>query len=376
LVVVIVFGTVAQSAQPQTFTVLVNFTGGSDGGLPYAALIRDAQGNLYGTTSHGGSFTGYGVVFKVDRKGTETVLYSFTGQADGAYPYGPLIRDTAGNLYGLTELAGTYGNGTLFKVTETGKATVLHSFAGGTTDGCNPDGGLIRDSDGNFYGTTEDCGAFGFGTVFKFSKSGKETLLHSFAGGRDGKYPQLSNLVIDKEGSLYGVTALGGTSNEGVVYKVNKRGVETVLHTFVGGSTDGCYASGTLVLDGDDNLYGTTTNCGSDNAGIVWKLGKDGIETVVHSFAGGASDGSTPTAGVTRDANGDLFGGTDFGGTSNKGTVYKLNKEGLLTLLHSFDGSDGNMPLDTLIMDAKGNLYGTASLGGSGSDGTVWKFAP
>jgi uncharacterized repeat protein (TIGR03803 family) len=128
---------------------------------------------------------------------------------------------------------------------------------------------------------------------------------------------------------------------------VNKRGVETVLHTFVGGSTDGCYASGTLVLDGDNNLYGTTTNCGSDNAGIVWKLGKDGIETALHSFAGGASDGSTPTAGVTRDANGDLFGGTDFGGTSNKGTVYKLNKEGLLTLLHGFDGSDGNMPLDT-----------------------------
>jgi uncharacterized repeat protein (TIGR03803 family) len=120
---------------------------------------------------------------------------------------------------------------------------------------------------------------------------------------------------------------------------VDRKGTETVLYSFTG-QADGAYpygalipdtagnASGTLVLDGDNNLYGTTTNCGSDNAGIVWKLGKDGIETALHSFAGGASDGSTPTAGVTRDANGDLFGGTDFGGTSNKGTVYKLNKEG------------------------------------------------
>jgi uncharacterized repeat protein (TIGR03803 family) len=376
VVLLLVLGT-TQWAQAQTIKVLFNFTGGSDGGIPYAGLIRDAKGNLYGTTSHGGSFVGYGLVFKLDKMGKETILYSFSGQADGGYPYAPLIRDSVGNLYGTAELGGVFGNGTLFKVTRGGRERVLHSFAGGTSDGCSPTGGLLLSTSGDLYGTTEGCGAFGFGTVFKLSKNGTETVLHSFAGGTtDGQYPQLTSLVMDRKGNLYGVTNGGGTSRQGVVYKLNKRGTETVLHSFTGGTTDGCYAFGAPAIDNEDNLYGTTSNCGSNNVGIVWKLSKQGIETVLHSFVGGSSDGSTPTAGVTIDAKGNLFGDTGQGGTSDKGAIYKLSKNGTLILLHSFDSSDGDTPLDNLILDAKGNLYGTASLGGSGGYGTVWKLTP
>jgi len=370
--VVLVLGVVAtQSAQAQTFTVLYNFTGSSDGAYPYAILLRDAAGNLYGTTEVGGS--GNGVVFKVDTSGKETVLYSFTGGADGGYPFAGVVRDKSGNLYGTTEAGGSSALGTVFKVDTSGTETVLHSFAGGTTDGCYPYGGLLRDKAGNLYGTTADCGASSVGTVFKIDTSGAETVLHSFTVS-DGGYPFYTSLLMDKKGNLYGVTSSGGTSGEGVVYKLSKSGTLTVLHSFTGGATDGCYPYGTPAMDKKGTLYGTAEACGSSSEGIVWKVSKTGTETVLHSFAGGSSDGGYPLAGVIMDAKGNLYGDTELGGTSSLGTVYKLSKTGTLTLLHSFAGSDGEIPFDDLIRDAKGTLYGTTEGGGSSSVGTAWKI--
>jgi uncharacterized repeat protein (TIGR03803 family) len=385
LVVVLGLGVVTtQSAQAQNFTALYSFTGASDGGEPYAGLVRDAAGNLYGTALGAGAY-GWGVVFKVDPSGTETVLHSFGGvTTDGRTPYAGLVRDKAGNLYGTTyEGGGTGcidGCGTVFKVDTTGTETVLHSFAGGTTDGCFPYGGLLRDEAGNLYGTTQACGASSNGIVFKVSKSGKFTVLHNFAGGAsDGANPLYASLLMDKNGALYGVAQYGGTSNEGVVYKLGKSGALRVLHSFAGGTTDGCNPNGTPAMDSLGNLYGTAVACGSSNMGVVWKVSKKGAEKVLHNFAGGTADGGVPIAGVILDAKGNLYGDTQYGGgtgclSTGCGTVYKLSKTGKLTLLHIFAGSEGAFPFGGVIRDTKGNLYGTTFLGGSPDWGTVWQI--
>jgi uncharacterized repeat protein (TIGR03803 family) len=368
----------AQSALAPIFTVLYNFTGSSDGAYPSRRLVRDKMGNLYGTTFGGGT-SGVGTVFKVDASGTETVLHNFTDGSDGAggfYPEAGLIRDSAGNLYGTTSDGGTYLVGTVFKLDTSGTETVLYSFGEKSPDGYDPDGVLIRDKAGNLYGTTPSGGDFDLGTVFKVDASGTETVLHSFAGGAsDGKGPVLARLLMGSTGNLYGVTHYGGTSDTGVVYKLGKKGKLTVLHNFTGGTTDGCYPFGAVVMDKNGNLYGTTTECGdSSNSGTVWKLSKKGTETVLHNFSVGPSDGRHPLAGVIMDTKGILYGETQEGGAFGFGTVYKLNKKGRLTLLHSFDLSDGQDPEAELIRDAKGNLYGTAEEGGTGCCGTVWKI--
>jgi len=377
LAVVLLLGLGAtRSAQAQTLTVLYSFTGSSDGGDPYAGLLRDAAGNFYGTTDYGGaSFAG--VVFKVSKTGKETVLYSFTGGADGAYPFAPLVRDAAGNLYGTTAQGGTSGDGVVFKVTKTGKETVLHSFTGGA-DGGYPYGGLLRDAAGNLYGTTEFGGSSNDGLVFKISKTGKETVLHSFTGGADdGGEPLYSSFYMDAKGNLYSVASQGGTSGEGVLYKLSPSGKLTVLHSFAAGTTDGCYPYGTPAVDALGNMYGATAGCGTSNLGVVWKVNKKGTETVLHNFAGGSSDGEYPLAGVIVDANGNLFGSTSTGGADNLGTAFELHKKGKLTLLHSFiGGSDGKFLDGGLILDPQGRLYGTTINGGTGGYGTVWKLTP
>jgi uncharacterized repeat protein (TIGR03803 family) len=373
-------------AQARTFTVLHAFRSSPDGAGPISGLVMDEAGNLYGTTIFGGSSNG-GTVFKVDTTGKETVLHRFTELDDGIFPESNLVRDAAGNLYGTTsqgggtEWCGGHGCGTVFKVDTTGKETVLHSFAGGRTDGCNPYGGLVRDKADNLYGTTMQCGFSNRGTVFKVDTTGKETVLHSFAGGSsDGAYPYLTSLLIDQKGNLYGLTANGGASHEGVVYKLSKNRTLRVLHSFAGGAADGCAPRGTPFMDEYGNLYGTTMFCGSSDEGIVWKLSKNGKETVLYSFTGTVTggDGELPEAGVIMDAKGNLYGDTIQGGTSgDAGTVYELNEKGTITRLHSFHGEpDGAAPWGGLIRDAKGNLYGTAMGGGKDRNGTVWKLTP
>jgi uncharacterized repeat protein (TIGR03803 family) len=183
-------------------------------------LIRDSAGNLYGTTNGGGA-SGAGVVFQIDPSGNETVLYNFTGGADGGFPFGGLIRDSAGNLYGTTNGGGASGAGVVFKVDRAGNETMLYSFTGG------PDGGyplwvvLARDSAGNLYGTTSGGGASGNGVVFKLDPSGNETVLHSFTGGADGSSP-FAGVVLGSNGNLYGTTPFGGQTNAGIVFEIKQ----------------------------------------------------------------------------------------------------------------------------------------------------------
>jgi len=365
-----------QSAQAQTFTVLYSFMGSPDGAYPYGGLVRDKKGNLYGTTWGGGS-SGYGTVFTVDTSGTEAVLHSFTGGTDGGHPVAGLIRDKKENLYGTTEEGGSSGYGTVFTVDTSGTEAVLYSFAGGTKDGCYPYGGLTRDKAGTLYGTTFNCGASGYGTVFTVDTSGTEIVLHSFSGGtKDGAYPDFTGLLMDEKGNLYGVTEEGGASNYGTVYKLNKSGKTlTVLYSFTGG-TDGGRPVGGLLRDKKGNLYGITNEGGSSGVGTVFKLNKSGTETVLHSFAEDETDGCYPFGTVKNDAKRNLYGTTSLCGASAEGAVYKLSKSGTETVLHSFVGSDGAYPYGGLLRDAKGKLYGTTTSGGASFSGTVFKLTP
>ena len=376
LVVLVLGAATTPSAQAQTFNDLYNFAGPtSDGGYPYGVLVRDTKGNLYGTTYYGGSSSA-GTVFVVSKTGTETILYNFTGASDGGYPFTGLVRDAKGNLYGTTSSGGASGYGTVFKVAK-GVETVLWSFTGGTTDGCYPYQGLVEDKAGNLYGTTESCGTTGEGTVFKVSKAGKEKVLHSFAGGStDGEFPFYGNLTMDKTGNIYGVAEAGGADGYGVAYKMNKKGTVTVLYSFAGGTTDGCYPLGSVAVDKTGNVYGTAESCGTGGAGTAWKVSKKGIETVLYSFTDGASDGGYPLSGVARDTKGNVYGTCEVGGASGLGTVFEVSKTGTLTLLHSFSGSDGEIPIGGVNLDAKGNLYGTAADGGTDGYGVVWSLTP
>jgi uncharacterized repeat protein (TIGR03803 family) len=377
---------VTQSASAQTFTVLYTFTGGADGGNPLAGLVHDAAGNLYGTTSSGGSSlwcpNGCGTVFKIDTTGKETVLHSFAGSKDGAYPYyGALFRDGAGNLHGTTYEGGASGNGTVFRVTPTGKEAVL-AFTGGTNGGF-PYGGLIADTAGNLYGTTSargsGCPPYGCGTVFKVDKMGNETVLYSFTGMPDGANPQ-AGLVRDAAGNLYGTTIAGGSSpcsyNEstgcGTVFKVDTTGKDTVLHSFA--SVDGAFPTGGLVRDAAGNLYGTTQSGGTSQGGTVFKVDTGGRLTTLYNFTSGA-DGGFPYSGLVRDPAGNLYGTTLLGGFG-LGTVYKVDTTGRETVLYNFtDGPDGALPYGGLVRDSAGNLYGTTG-GFFPNFGSVFKIAP
>jgi len=330
-------GTVIQVDAAGTQTTLYSFseTGfrqAAGGSNPRADLIRDPAGNFYSTTFGGGA-SGAGVVFKLDPAGNESVLYSFTGGADGANPVGGVIADPAGNLYGTTYRGGSSSAGVVFKLDPAGNETVLHSFTGGA-DGGQPAAGVIRDSAGNLYGTTERGGGSNSGVVFKLDAAGNETVLHSFRGGADGAQPA-AGVIQDSAGNLYGTTQGGGGTGFGTVFKVDTAGHETVLHSFTGAPSDGAYPSAGLLLGPAGNLYGTTTAGGSgrDGAGggleggVVFEVDTAGHETVLHDFIGGPTDASNHKAALVRDSAGNLYGTTWYGGGSNQGAIFQLKPQ-------------------------------------------------
>jgi len=364
-----------QLAQAQTFTILYSFTNGVDGGQPYSSLVRDPAGNLYGTTAVGGA-SGFGTVFKVDKTGKETVLYSFSGGADGANPWAGLTWGPKGHLYGTTEAGGSAGFGTVFKITKTGKKTILYNFTGTGGDGAYPFSVLVWDAAGKLYGTTYKGGASGNGTVFKMTKAGKLTVLYSFKGVSDGENPY-DGVVLDPAGNLYGTTFGAFGIDYGTVYKLNTAHKEKVLHNFTGGADGGYPYYGGLVRDKAGNLYGTTSFGGANQYfGTVFKVNKAGQQTVLYSFTG-QLDGGQPNASVILDSAGNLYGTTVGGGAAGHGTVFKLDKTGTETVLYSFmGGTDALAPNADLLRDAAGNLYGTSIAGGTSGSGTVFKLTP
>lgn len=406
------------AAKAQTFTVIHTFTGqGQDGANPYAGLVMDRGGNLYGTTRNGGNgpcatqYTkGCGTVFKMRYSGSGWLyqpLYSFTGyyDGDGAYPeYGALTIGADGSFYGTTtqggdagECGGNRGCGTVFNlkpsptrppsVFSPWTEKVLYSFQQ-APDGNIPSGQLVFDSAGNLYGTTFYGGAYYYywGTVFELTPSAggwTETIIHSFGNGEDGNEPY-GGLFIDPAGNLWGTCWSGGSSYWGTVFEMSPSGsgwTENTVHTF---GSDGVKPFATLVADSAGNLYGSTSD-GEYDTPVIFELSPSNgywTYTILYRFGHLAAGG--PAAPLMLDAAGNLYG-TTAGENDPYGSVFKLSPDNgswTFTTLHTFTrGLDGGNPYSNVAMDAQGNLYGTASVAGGsnycpGGCGVVWEITP
>jgi uncharacterized repeat protein (TIGR03803 family) len=362
------------TAQARALEVLYSFTKNDRGAHPYGTPFLDSHGDLYGTTETGGA-DGYGAVFRLSRHGVEKPVHTFAGKNDGAFPVAGVIADASGNLYGTTISGGANDYGTAFEISAGGAETVLHSFGGGS-DGAQPVGGVILDGAGNLYGTTSAGGNggqlcnSGCGTVFEISSGGSETVLYAFAGGSDGAEP-VAGLLMDSSGNLYGTTS-GRRYDYGTVFELAPDGSLTVLHSFAGGS-DGALPYAGVIADKAGNLYGTTWEGGSSNRGTVFKISTDGTETILHAFMDG-SDGAGPAAGLVIDGSGNLYGTTQYGGTPNLGTIFRISPNGRETVLRAFAYRDGISPYGGLFAYS-GALYGTAVFDGAGQFGTVFKVS-
>ena len=378
--------------------VLHAFNGTSDGWVP-TSLVRDAKGNLYGANAWGGYlgggcnsfFPGCGTVFELTAEGKFKLLHTFKYD-DGAVPFGDLIQDAGGNLYGTTVDGGNNGKcesgcGVVFKLTPAGKFTMLYNFTAGS-DGAWPTSGVIMDAAGDLFGTSQS-GAFGAGVVFELTSSRDLKVLYSFTGDADGGGP--NGVIQDSNGNLFGTTAYGGGApcylgqtgvGCGVVYKLDSSGNETVLYRFKGES-DGAFPVAPLFMDKAGNLYGTTTrggdekgNCDHTNellpgCGTIFEIDTAGTFSVLFTFD--SADGYSPNQ-IMQDAHGNLYGTTPSGGNGKCsygdyaigcGVVFKLTPSGKESLLHNFKGQrDGGDPSGGVVEDSKGNLYGTTVYGG------------
>lgn len=335
----------------------------------YGQLLELPDGSKVGMTIGGGGGASVGGIFKVLPDGTVRTIFSFSG-SNGSNPYGSLIRGTDGLLYGMTAGGGTSDYGTVFKINADGTGhTVLHNF--NYSNGGNPYGSLIQSTDGSLYGMTYQGGASGHGTIFKINPDGSgHTVLHNF-NYSNGGYPW-GSLILSADGALYGVTQ-GGSSGSGTVFKTNPDGSDyTVLHNFNG--TDGSYPFSSLLQRADGALYGMTVQGGSSNYGTVFKINPDGSgHTVLHNF--NYDNGAYPYGSILQSIDGALYGMTYYGGSSSYGTVFKVNTDGSdYTLLHNFSNANGSYPLGSLIQSTDGSLFGMTNSGGSANAGTVFKI--
>jgi uncharacterized repeat protein (TIGR03803 family) len=408
---------------PPTFSVLHTFTGGAEGGQPWAGMIMDATGNLYGTAGAGGTgscsylgATGCGTIFQLKKHNssyTFNPLYSFQGGADGEFPARPLTLGPNGTYYGTTTSGGE-GTCSFDGVSECGvvfnagptaqpprtpllqfRENVLYRFTGGS-DGGNPFSTLIFDPAGNMYGTTSGDGAHGFGTVFKLSPAGggtyTESILYSFAGGNDGANP-FDGVVSDATGNLYGTTLYGGGSTVcqpgcGTVFKLSPAGgswTETVLYRFQG-SNDGQYPAAGVAIDSFGNLYGNTnqpgTGQGGSGGGTVYELTPNGSNWTYNLLYTVPYNGGFGYGRVVLDSSGDVYESLQAGGAFGHGQILKLTHGSwIYTDLYDFtDGTDGASPYSGVTVDSSGNVFGTTLIGGgTGCNrgcGVVWEITP
>jgi uncharacterized repeat protein (TIGR03803 family) len=379
-----------------------------DGKYPMAGLVFDQFGAAYGTTTQGGAY-GAGVVFKLTPVGSlwrETVLYDFRGTTDGATPYGGVVLDSLGNLYGETIGGGTgtcfyqnvTGCGVVYELTPPSKGTswdetVIYTFTGGD-DGATPSGSLTFDKSGDLFGTTLFGGELQEGTVFELLPSNQEwteTVLHNFGGVADGREPA-AGVVFDADGNLWGTTTSGGQNLYwGTIFEMvpsaNGEWAESVLYSFDNGPEGGQPAAA-LIFDRKGLVYSTTLSGGTTGNGTVFDLvppstgGGAWVENVLYSFQDGR-DGGFPEAGLVFDRAGNLYGTTHSGGEAGAGAVFKLTPPAQgsgawsETTLHSFsNGRDGGLPDSSLSIRSDGYLFGTSYVGGYFEDGTVFKIKP
>jgi len=329
-------GTVFKMTSSGVLTGLYNFcaeSGCTDGQNPGSALVEVSNGDFYGTT-RGGGRNGYGTVFRLAPDGTLTTLYSFcslSGCADGENPTAALLPLADGDLYGTTYFGGAHDGGTVFKITARGTLTTLYSFCAKEAcgDGTNPEAALIEATGGDLYGTTVGGGASGNGTVFKMTQSGILTTLFSFCGDCASGSGPTAALVQASNGDLYGTAAEGGAYGVGTIFRITPGGALTGLYSFCAQSAckDGANPFGGLIAATDGHFYGTTYAEGPNGGGTIFKIGLTGALTTLYGFCAqsGCPDGANPAAGLVQDTNGVFYGTTSLLGGYGYGTVFSLS---------------------------------------------------
>jgi uncharacterized repeat protein (TIGR03803 family) len=301
-----------------------------------------------------------GSVFRVNpRRDRVKSVYDFSDMNGPQIPNSALLRDEVGNLIGTAQKNGAQYGTTVFRISPAGGATVLYFFNNGQKQ-LSSQQALVSDTAGNLYGTIAEGGVYNLGFVYKLAPDGTLTVLHDFAGGTDGAKPY-SGVIIDKRGNLYGTTPEGGDSDFGTIFKISPNGKETILYRF--DLINGALPWGSLLRDKDGNLYGTT-NLGG-HTGVIYKLGRDGTYTVLHALDAFYDEGEYPFAGVVADNAGNLYGTAAYGGEWGCGTVFELLRTGDFKVLHAFDCSDadGAFPIAELAADDSGNFWGTTPYG-------------
>ncbi len=403
---VAVFCAGAIGSRAQSFTTLLTFDGANGANPKSVALVQGADGDLYGTTSSGGSTAncsaGCGTIFKISLDGKLTTLHSFCDQPDcteGMNPQAGLIQATDGNFYGTTLAGGAHeGNGTVFRMTPSGMVTTIYSFCAmqKCADGNSPNAALHQGADGNLYGTTSAGGTKDSGTVFKTTPAGALTTLYSFCmqpDCADGSNP-VAELTQGADGNLYGMTSQGGKGS-GTVFNINPSGALTTIYTFCSRPqcADGGNPKGGLIQGADGNFYGTTFAGGTGNAGTVFMLTPEGALTTIFSFCTGCAVGATPYSTLVQSKDGSFYGTAYYGGAKGQGTAFKLTPPPKvaspgkvkpawkITAVHSFDDSDA-YPIAALMQAKDGNFYGATFNGGSsprclnsGGCGTVFSLS-
>jgi uncharacterized repeat protein (TIGR03803 family) len=376
IVIVVVSAFAWATAHAQTFTVLYNLTGGTDGATPQANVILDSEGNIYGTTVFGGDMNcpintiGCGTVFKIDTSGNETVLHAFDA-TDGASPLAGLVRDSQGNLYGTAGYNGLNSGGILFKLDPNNVFTVLYNF-GNFFDGNHPQG-LSIDRSGNLFGVTTSGGShYDGGTLFVFTSNAAFYVLHRFHGGKMDASIPTGPPFIDSLGNLYGV-ASDDADDPGAFWSYTNQGV--YAHRFLKGSPGPAFPEGGLAQDSQGDFLVASADGGAYGTGTIFRANANGAILNYYSF--NVAEG-WPTGGLVSDANGNFYGATSGGGYKNEyGTVFKFIPGGQHSILHTFSNvSEGKTPLAGLAIDLQGNLYGTTSAGGAYGYGTVFKMTP
>jgi uncharacterized repeat protein (TIGR03803 family) len=366
------------------FTNLVSFTGvggAFPGAVPYAGLVLGADGNLYGTTSQGGS-NNLGTVFQLTPGGVFTSLFSFNG-TNGATPDAALTPGKYGILFGTTSAGGASNWGTIFMITTNGAFTNLFSFTGTNNpwQGAAPAAALVPDGNGNLYGTADYGGTTnasyngtGYGTVFELTTNG--TVIARFVfGNTNGDYPS-GGLVLGKDGNFYGTTTWGGGGiagsfpGYGTIFRMSPDGTFTNFYQFGGGEGGFIYAG--LVQGADGYLYGAAFGGGSPGFGTLFKISTNGDFVPLHTFT--YFESGSPYSGLMEGSDGNLYG-TTYGAYAGFGSVFQLTPGGVFTNLFFFNSANGSHPAGVLVQGPDNNFYGTTSSGGANSLGTIFRLS-
>jgi uncharacterized repeat protein (TIGR03803 family) len=379
LLVVCIAAAAALSAQD--VTTLLTFDG-TNGSSPIPGIVEDKDGNFYGTTASGGT-SGGGTVFKIAPEGTVSTLYNFcTDSGCGRSPDAALVLGTDGNFYGTTFLGGTTPlcNGTVFKLTPAGTLTTLYSFCK-QSSGELPEARLVQAADGNFYGTTYQGGTLLSGTVFRITPRGKLTTIHTFCSEsdcEDGANPAGPGMILGADGNLYGTTTQGGSNDEGTIFQITLAGDLTTLYSF--SNSENIHGAGPILQATNGNFYGTLYGgCnGNLGCGTVFELTPAGVFTTLYTFCQLAfcADGENPVS-LVQGSDGSLYGTTQYGGISANGdfgigTIFRITPSGKFTSLYAFCTQsgcpDGAYP-GNLVESTCGNFFGATE----SSPGTLFK---